>query len=104
VSGGVWGLGCEVGVGVGVGGSGECEAQRCIHLCRQLCPSSPQPSQHPNQPTQPQIQSHPDFGLSIDITKERPVTRVGTLDYMAPEGERSPLGERRFVVVWHCIA
>jgi len=27
----------------------------------------------------------PDFGLSIDITQERPVTRVGTLDYMAPE-------------------
>ncbi|WIA36653.1 hypothetical protein OEZ86_007937 [Tetradesmus obliquus] len=26
-----------------------------------------------------------DFGLSIDITQERPVTRVGTLDYMAPE-------------------
>ncbi|KAI8468632.1 MAG: kinase-like domain-containing protein [Monoraphidium minutum] len=26
-----------------------------------------------------------DFGLSIDITCERPVTRVGTLDYMAPE-------------------
>ncbi|GMH33195.1 hypothetical protein BSKO_01029 [Bryopsis sp. KO-2023] len=26
-----------------------------------------------------------DFGLSIDIKKERPVTRAGTLDYMAPE-------------------
>ena len=26
-----------------------------------------------------------DFGLSIDVTQERPVTRVGTLDYMAPE-------------------
>ena len=26
-----------------------------------------------------------DFGLSIDETKERPVTRAGTLDYMAPE-------------------
>lgn len=26
-----------------------------------------------------------DFGLSIDATFERPVTRAGTLDYMAPE-------------------
>lgn len=26
-----------------------------------------------------------DFGLSIDSTSERPVTRAGTLDYMAPE-------------------
>lgn len=26
-----------------------------------------------------------DFGLSIDSTEERPVTRAGTLDYMAPE-------------------
>jgi len=26
-----------------------------------------------------------DFGLSIDSTQERPVTRLGTLDYMAPE-------------------
>ena len=26
-----------------------------------------------------------DFGLSIDCLAERPVTRVGTLDYMAPE-------------------
>lgn len=26
-----------------------------------------------------------DFGLSIDVNQERPVTRAGTLDYMAPE-------------------
>jgi len=26
-----------------------------------------------------------DFGLAIDTTEERPVTRLGTLDYMAPE-------------------
>ena len=26
-----------------------------------------------------------DFGLAIDHTEERPVTRAGTLDYMAPE-------------------
>jgi serine/threonine protein kinase len=26
-----------------------------------------------------------DFGLSIDLGQERAVTRVGTLDYMAPE-------------------
>ncbi len=26
-----------------------------------------------------------DFGLAINIAKERPQSRVGTLDYMAPE-------------------
>lgn len=26
-----------------------------------------------------------DFGLAINATKERPISRVGTLDYMAPE-------------------
>lgn len=26
-----------------------------------------------------------DFGLAIDSSQERPVTRLGTLDYMAPE-------------------
>jgi serine/threonine protein kinase len=26
-----------------------------------------------------------DFGLSLDTTEERPVTRAGTLDYMSPE-------------------
>ena len=26
-----------------------------------------------------------DFGLSINFNDERPVTRAGTLDYMAPE-------------------
>jgi len=26
-----------------------------------------------------------DFGLAIDATEERPVTRAGTLDCMAPE-------------------
>ena len=26
-----------------------------------------------------------DFGLSINVNEERPVTRAGTLDYMAPE-------------------
>lgn len=26
-----------------------------------------------------------DFGLAIDLAQERPVTRLGTLDYMAPE-------------------
>jgi len=26
-----------------------------------------------------------DFGLVIDVTEERPVSRLGTLDYMAPE-------------------
>jgi len=26
-----------------------------------------------------------DFGLAIDMTDERPVSRLGTLDYMAPE-------------------
>lgn len=31
-----------------------------------------------------------DFGLSIDATAERPCTRLGTLDYMAPETLRCP--------------
>ena len=26
-----------------------------------------------------------DFGLAIDTTKEKPMSRVGTLDYMPPE-------------------
>ncbi len=26
-----------------------------------------------------------DFGLAINATSERPISRVGTLDYMAPE-------------------
>ena len=29
--------------------------------------------------------SHTDFGLAVDGNQERPVTRLGTLDYMAPE-------------------
>lgn len=31
-----------------------------------------------------------DWGLSIDNIQERPVSRVGTLDYMAPEVLRAP--------------
>lgn len=26
-----------------------------------------------------------DFGLAVDARAERPVTRLGTLDYMSPE-------------------
>lgn len=29
-----------------------------------------------------------DFGLAINMVEERPVSRVGTLDYMAPGGCR----------------
>ncbi|KXZ50269.1 hypothetical protein GPECTOR_17g908 [Gonium pectorale] len=32
-----------------------------------------------------------DFGVAINITEERAVTRAGTADYMAPEVERCPL-------------
>ncbi|GLC55677.1 hypothetical protein PLESTB_001013600 [Pleodorina starrii] len=32
-----------------------------------------------------------DFGVSINLTEERAVTRAGTADYMAPEVERCPL-------------
>ncbi|GLI68363.1 hypothetical protein VaNZ11_012766, partial [Volvox africanus] len=32
-----------------------------------------------------------DFGVAIDITAERAVTRAGTVEYMAPEVERCPL-------------
>jgi serine/threonine protein kinase len=31
-----------------------------------------------------------DFGLAIDLRKEKAVTRAGTLDYMAPEVSMSP--------------
>jgi serine/threonine protein kinase len=31
-----------------------------------------------------------DFGLAINVVKERPVSRVGTLDYMPPEVRRCP--------------
>jgi serine/threonine protein kinase len=31
-----------------------------------------------------------DWGLGIDIVQERPVSRVGTLDYMAPEVLSAP--------------
>ena len=45
-----------------------------------------------------------DFGLSIDATEERPVTRAGTLDYMAPE-VRPVLkkGERKLNVRLPCL-
>eukprot|EP00899_Mesostigma_viride_P000548 jgi/Mesvir1/10494/Mv15047-RA.1 len=33
-----------------------------------------------------------DFGLCIDMSKERPVSRIGTLDYMAPELLMMPVG------------
>ena len=36
-----------------------------------------------------------DFGLSIDATEERPVTRAGTLDYMAPEVRPVLIKEKR---------
>lgn len=35
-----------------------------------------------------------DFGLAIDVSKEAPVTRAGTLDYMAPEVLRCPYKSR----------
>lgn len=35
-----------------------------------------------------------DFGLAIDVRSERAVTRVGTLDYMAPEVLRCPFKSR----------
>jgi serine/threonine protein kinase len=31
-----------------------------------------------------------DWGLGIDVVQERPVSRVGTLDYMAPEVLSAP--------------
>ena len=42
-----------------------------------------------------------DFGLSIDASEERPVTRAGTLDYMAPE-VNSRLGSALPCHVHHC--
>ena len=31
-----------------------------------------------------------DFGLAVNVMQERPVTRLGTLDYMAPEVGHDP--------------
>lgn len=44
-----------------------------------------------------------DFGLAINIVKERPVSRVGTLDYMPPEVGLLVVGVRLvscLLVVW----
>eukprot|EP00198_Chlamydomonas_reinhardtii_P006480 XP_001695816.1 predicted protein [Chlamydomonas reinhardtii] len=35
-----------------------------------------------------------DFGIAIDIARERAVTRAGTVGYMAPEVERCPIKDR----------
>lgn len=35
--------------------------------------------------TRERVMKVTDFGLAINSTTERPVTRLGTLDYMAPE-------------------
>jgi serine/threonine protein kinase len=34
-----------------------------------------------------------DFGLAVNANEERPVTRLGTLDYMAPEVSWVQLGD-----------
>lgn len=49
------------------------DAHTCLLLLLLLCARA-----LPSAPSAPPT----DFGLSIDITQERPVTRVGTLDYM----------------------
>ena len=53
---------------------------------------APTPTPTPTPPTPTPTHNHnteqnqpPDFGLAIDAAIERPVTRLGTLDYMAPE-------------------
>ena len=35
-----------------------------------------------------------DFGLAINASRERPISRVGTLDYMAPEVRSLPFRAR----------
>ncbi|GFR49704.1 hypothetical protein Agub_g11855 [Astrephomene gubernaculifera] len=40
--------------------------------------------------TRERVMKVTDFGLAINATTERPVTRLGTLDYMAPEVLRCP--------------
>lgn len=35
-----------------------------------------------------------DFGLAIDTSREKPISRVGTLDYMAPEVLMMPTPEQ----------
>jgi serine/threonine protein kinase len=74
--------------------AGEC-AERCMCVCVGLALH-----QHPvvvaSTPIQPAVATllkqarcahHPstDFGLAVNHLLERPVTRLGTLDYMAPE-------------------
>lgn len=46
---------------------------------KRVCPAVP------TNPLLPLLLAAADFGLSIDITQERPVTRVGTLDYMVSD-------------------
>jgi hypothetical protein len=36
-------------------------------------------------PLKADVACHADFGLAVNRKRERPVTRLGTLDYMAPE-------------------
>ena len=43
-----------------------------------------------------------DFGLSINADQERPVTRAGTLDYMAPEVRPPGLGADLGGMCGHC--
>jgi len=43
-----------------------------------------------------------DFGLSINADQERPVTRAGTLDYMAPEVRPPGLSAGLGMKCWHC--
>lgn len=45
-----------------------------------------------------------DFGLSIDAKRERPVSRVGTLAYMAPEVSRVKAGPRACRPLMPCFS
>jgi serine/threonine protein kinase len=44
-----------------------------------------------------------DFGLAISSTTERPISRVGTPDYMAPEvgGAAASLLQTTLLLPWH---
>ena len=62
------------------------------------CPPTPSPPPPPPHRHRLRELSHPrhtqvgDFGLAINTTREKPMSRVGTLDYMPPEVRAAALG------------
>lgn len=88
---------CELAGGVGCVEGGPCK--KCFSWsslselwCLSLCRYPLHLTLHLPPPLPPYMCHHPpdlvlatDFGLAVNHLLERPVTRLGTLDYMAPE-------------------